>query len=147
MTIEGEKMKIYIAGLGLIGGSFAKAALAAGHEVSGWDLDPAVRESAKAAGVAVSETPDAPVVIAALPPKAVVPWVESHAAGFASAIFATTFSEAAFGKPSITRADNASSLFLLLYFPILYLSFLSYLSSSLSANRALSRSPTRSTSS
>ncbi len=84
MTIEGEKMKIYIAGLGLIGGSFAKAALAAGHEVSGWDLDPAVRESAKAAGVAVSETPDAPVVIAALPPKAVVPWVESHAAGFAA---------------------------------------------------------------
>ena len=76
-------MKISIAGLGLIGGSFAKAALAAGHQVEGWDLDPAVRESAAAAGVAISERPAAPLVIAALPPDAVVPWVESHAAGFA----------------------------------------------------------------
>ena len=76
-------MKIHIAGLGLIGGSFAKAALAAGHETSGWDLDPAVRAAAEKAGVAVGEKPEAPVVIAALPPNAVVPWIESHADGFA----------------------------------------------------------------
>ena len=76
-------MRVSVVGLGLIGGSFAKAAMAAGHEVEGWDLDPSVRDSAGAAGISITETPGAPLVIAALPPKAVVPWVESHAGGFA----------------------------------------------------------------
>ena len=78
-----ERERIYVVGLGLIGGSFAKAALAAGFEASGWDLDPAVREAAAAAGVAVRAEADAPLVVVALPPAAVVAWVEEHAAAFA----------------------------------------------------------------
>ena len=49
-----------------------------------------------------------------------MPWARAilissstDAPGLASAIFATTFSDADFGNPSITKADNASSLFLL----------------------------------
>ncbi|WP_436525581.1 prephenate dehydrogenase [Actinoplanes sp. HUAS TT8] len=43
-------MRIAVIGLGLIGGSLLRALAAAGHEVTGFDADPATRELARAAG-------------------------------------------------------------------------------------------------
>ncbi|BCJ43359.1 prephenate dehydrogenase [Actinoplanes ianthinogenes] len=49
-------MRIAVIGLGLIGGSLLQALAGAGHEVSGYDADPATRELARAAGYDVRET-------------------------------------------------------------------------------------------
>ena len=46
-------VRVAVIGLGLIGGSVARR-LARGHDVTGWDTDPATRELAAAAGLAVA---------------------------------------------------------------------------------------------
>ena len=60
-------MNVAVAGLGLIGGSFLKAAEAAGHAVRGFHHgdDP--------------DLADAEVVIVAMPPSAIEPWIRAHA--------------------------------------------------------------------
>ena len=74
-------MNVTITGLGLIGGSFAKAALRAGHAVRA-----VTRTPPSDAPFPVCATADgaqfvaaADIVLVALPPAAVVPWVEGHA--------------------------------------------------------------------
>jgi len=62
--------KMAVAGLGLIGGSLYKAALAAGYEVKGL-------HHGESEGLA-----DADLVFVALPADAIVPWVKAHAAEF-----------------------------------------------------------------
>lgn len=64
-------MKIAVAGMGLIGGSLWKAAVAAGHSVKGFDLGDVV------------ECSDAEVIFVALPPAEIVPWILHHASQFA----------------------------------------------------------------
>ena len=65
-------MKIGIRGMGLIGGSFEKAFLAAGHDV------------VNLKGADRSAIGDCRVVIVCLPPLAVAPWVKEHADDFAA---------------------------------------------------------------
>lgn len=65
-------MKIGIRGLGLIGGSFEKAFLRAGHEVV--DLKGATSDDIRSCGL----------VIVCLPPLLVAPWIKDHAEDFAS---------------------------------------------------------------
>ena len=77
-------MNVTIIGLGLIGGSFAKAAVRAGHSVC------AVTRTVPADApfpVCVSAdgaqfVAQADIILVALPPAAVVPWVESNADTF-----------------------------------------------------------------
>lgn len=72
--------KVYVLGLGLIGGSFARALSALpGLTVAGWDRDQAAREAALAGGaIAAALPPDAPEIRAldlallALPPAATI---------------------------------------------------------------------------
>ncbi len=62
--------KVVIAGLGLIGGSFLKACEKAGHAAKGYHH---------------SETPDftgAEIVIVAMPPQAIEPWIREHCTAF-----------------------------------------------------------------
>ncbi|WP_045747218.1 prephenate dehydrogenase [Actinoplanes rectilineatus] len=54
-------MRTAVIGLGLIGGSLLRASAAAGHETTGFDVDPATREAARAAGHRVAETVGAAV--------------------------------------------------------------------------------------
>lgn len=63
-------MKIAIAGLGLIGGSFFKAFTQTDHEVTGFDLGDPV------------DVADADLVIVALHPRAAVAWIAEHCAEF-----------------------------------------------------------------
>jgi len=65
-------MKVAVAGLGLIGGSFYKASLRAGHEVVG------LHHSDGPEALAGAE-----VVMVCMPPEAIVPWVREHAGHFA----------------------------------------------------------------
>lgn len=65
-------MKIAVAGLGLIGGSFYKAALRAGHEVA-----------AMHHGDGPDALAGAEVVMVCMPPDAIVPWIKAHAGDFA----------------------------------------------------------------
>ena len=72
-------MKIMIAGLGLIGGSAAKALARAGYAADGYDR-PAVLHAAVEAGVVAAEaknTADYDVVFVALPPDAAMRWIEA----------------------------------------------------------------------
>ena len=75
-------MNVAVVGLGLIGGSFALAARRAGHCV--WGMDP--RVSAEEAGFGTLKLPDdlaeIDLVLLAVPPAAVVPWVEAQADHF-----------------------------------------------------------------
>lgn len=68
-------MKVAVAGLGLIGGSLYKAALAAGHEAVGL-------HHGDSASVG-----DADVVFVAMPPDAIVPWIRSRAGDFRRGAF------------------------------------------------------------
>ena len=87
-------MKIGIAGLGLIGGSLAKAAKRAGHGVLAWNRSPETLRRALADGAA-----DAPLdadsaaqcqaVFVALPPAAIAPWIDSMAGRFAPGTIVT----------------------------------------------------------
>ena len=63
-------MKVAVAGLGLIGGSFYKASLKAGYETVGLHHGDA------------TGCEDADLVIVAQPPEAIVPWIRAHAAQF-----------------------------------------------------------------
>ena len=63
-------MKIAVAGLGLIGGSLYKAAVAAGHDVTGL-------HHGETAGLDAAD-----VVFAAMPPDAIVPWIVRNSASF-----------------------------------------------------------------
>ena len=65
-----ERLNIAVAGLGLIGGSFLKAAEAAGHTAKGYHH---------------GERPDlrdADVIIVSLPPSAIEPWIRANAPAF-----------------------------------------------------------------
>lgn len=64
-------MKISVVGMGLIGGSLWKAARCAGYEVAGFDRGDPVDVS------------DSGLVLVALPPSAVVPWIAEYAGRFA----------------------------------------------------------------
>lgn len=63
-------MNVAIAGLGLIGGSFYKASLAAGHETVGLHHGDATGHE------------KADIVLVCLPPEAIVPWVRERAGTF-----------------------------------------------------------------
>ena len=83
-------MNIGIVGLGLIGGSFAKAATRAGHRVAAWNRTRATSERAVADGAAAAVLeedmtsaagrPD--LYLISLPPDAVVPWIDAHQSAF-----------------------------------------------------------------
>ena len=79
-------MVVGIIGIGLIGGSFAKAAAQAGHTVLVWNRTRETAERAVADGVAQAVLEDdigaCDVIIVALPPAAVVPWIDAHQATF-----------------------------------------------------------------
>ena len=66
----------------MIGGSFAKAAAQAGHRVLAWNRTRATADRAVAEGVAVDVLGDdfgeCAVVLVALPPDAVVPWIDAR---------------------------------------------------------------------
>ena len=83
-------MNVGIIGLGLIGGSFAKAATRAGHKVAAWNRTRATAERAVADGSAAAVLekdmtssagrPD--LYLVSLPPEAVAPWIDAHQAAF-----------------------------------------------------------------
>ena len=83
-------MTVGIVGLGLIGGSFAKAATRAGHRVAAWNRTRATSERAVADGAAaavleedMTSTAGSPdLYLISLPPDAVVPWIDAHQATF-----------------------------------------------------------------
>ncbi len=82
-------MQIGIVGLGLIGGSFAKAFKAkTAHRVAGFDIDPETMAKASAAGaidtpLTEEELAKSDVVIVALTPKNAVAWVKAHTTSIA----------------------------------------------------------------
>ncbi|BAL93084.1 putative prephenate dehydrogenase [Actinoplanes missouriensis 431] len=49
-------MRVAVVGLGLIGGSLLRALAAAGHEVTGFDADPATREAARTEGFRIADS-------------------------------------------------------------------------------------------
>ena len=79
-------MNVGVIGLGLIGGSFAKTAAQAGHKVRVWNRTRATADRAVAEGVAQAVLDDdigaCDIIIVALPPAAVVPWIDAHQATF-----------------------------------------------------------------
>jgi len=80
-------MKLAIIGLGLIGGSLAKAAVRAGHTVLVWNRTRTTAERAVADGAAAAVLDEASlasceVVFVALPLPAIAPWIDAHAALF-----------------------------------------------------------------
>lgn len=81
-------MKVGIVGLGLIGGSLAKAwKTNTGWQVLGWDADPSVLDFARAAGAVdgvlePAQLADCQVVMLAVNPRDVVAYVAEHAAQF-----------------------------------------------------------------
>ncbi|NEM06008.1 prephenate dehydrogenase/arogenate dehydrogenase family protein [Geodermatophilus normandii] len=58
------KPPVAVVGLGQLGGSLAAALVAAGREVSGWDVDPAARDAAAARGVRTTRELGGVVVLA-----------------------------------------------------------------------------------
>ena len=85
-------MTVGIVGLGLIGGSFAKAATRAGHRVAAWNRTRATSDRAVADGAAaavleedMTSTAGRPdLYLVSLPPDAVVPWIDAHQFAFKS---------------------------------------------------------------
>jgi len=79
-------MDVGVAGLGLIGGSFAKAAAQAGHRVHVWNRTRATADAAVADGVAADVLEDdfgaCDIILVSLPPGAVAPWIDAHQASF-----------------------------------------------------------------
>lgn len=66
-------MKVAIAGLGLIGGSFQKASVAAGHDTVGLHH-----------GDGGEKLAGAELVMVCMPPDAIVPWISAHADDFSA---------------------------------------------------------------
>ena len=87
-------MVIGIRGMGLIGGSFAKAYRAAGHEVR--DLKEASAEAIRGCAL----------VIVCLPPDLVAPWIAAHTADFAPGTLVT---DAAGVKGTVTAALESAA--------------------------------------
>jgi prephenate dehydrogenase len=89
-------MKIGVVGLGLIGGSVAKAYKASGDIVYGYDIDSTILGYAKLSG-AIDELllperyPDCDLIIIALPPKAVVAYLEENASQIPSSVMVMDF--------------------------------------------------------
>ncbi|GIE87397.1 prephenate dehydrogenase [Actinoplanes regularis] len=79
-------MRIAVIGLGLIGGSLLRALTAAGHEVTGFDADPATRDLARAAGCRVLDSTAAAVagteVTVLAVPLPVLPRIFEDLAGY-----------------------------------------------------------------
>ena len=78
-------MTVGIVGLGLIGGSMAKAYSAAGHRVYGWDLDGSILEFAALTGahqgtLDKDTLPLCDLVLLAVPPQAAIDWLRAHGA-------------------------------------------------------------------
>ena len=78
-------MTVGIVGLGLIGGSFAKAYAAEGHTVYGADRDRSVLEFAVMSGVVAGELQEDTIsqcdlILIALYPRASIQWLEQNAA-------------------------------------------------------------------
>ena len=71
-------MKIAVAGLGLIGGSFLKAAQAAGYDARGFHH-----------GEDSDFFAQADIVIVAMPPSAIEPWLRAHSPAFKPGAIAT----------------------------------------------------------
>ena len=66
-------MRVHVVGCGLIGASVARAAVLAGHDVSGWDASREARTLLPEMGVRVlEEAPEADLVVLATPPKAIL---------------------------------------------------------------------------
>jgi prephenate dehydrogenase len=59
-----EAPPVGVVGLGQLGGSLAAALVAAGREVSGWDVDPAARDAAATRGVRITRELTGVVVLA-----------------------------------------------------------------------------------
>ena len=78
------KQNVVIVGLGLIGGSFAKAAARAGYAVSAVTRTPPADAPFPVRAVADGRpfVAAADLILVALPPAAVVPWIEAHADEF-----------------------------------------------------------------
>lgn len=77
-------MKVGIVGLGLIGGSFAKAYSRAGHTVLGQDTDPAVLEFARLSGACQDKLNDenlcqCDLILLAVCPQAAIDYLTAHA--------------------------------------------------------------------
>ncbi|MFI1995042.1 prephenate dehydrogenase [Actinoplanes sp. NPDC020271] len=83
-------MRIAVIGLGLIGGSLLRALATAGHEVTGFDADPATRELARAAGHrildSVAEAVDGSEVAAVAVPLPHLPQVLADLAGYSGLV-------------------------------------------------------------
>ena len=74
-------MKVGIIGLGLIGGSMARAYHKAGHEVYGFDTDSVTLGWAKLSGILTDELTDAgscELILLAVSPEAAIRWLEAH---------------------------------------------------------------------
>ena len=78
------RMNVTIVGLGLIGGSLAKAAMRAGHSVCAITRTPPTDAPLPVCSVkdGAPFAAQADLVLVALPPAAVVPWIESNAGIF-----------------------------------------------------------------
>ena len=78
-----RKHAVGVIGLGIMGGAFAKNLAAAGWRVVGYDINPARRREAQAAGVeitssAVAVAEKVPVILTSLPnPKALMDTVRA----------------------------------------------------------------------
>ncbi|MDD2428297.1 MAG: prephenate dehydrogenase/arogenate dehydrogenase family protein [Eubacteriales bacterium] len=80
-------MKVGIAGLGLIGGSLAKAYHCAGHDVLAYDRDPSVLGIASVAGITDGELnketlPSRDLILIALYPNDAIEYMENNAPSF-----------------------------------------------------------------
>ena len=76
-------MTVGILGLGLIGGSFARAFSKAGHRVLGCNADPDILEFAKLAGavhgdLSPASIPCCDLIILAIYPEGCVSWLEEN---------------------------------------------------------------------
>jgi prephenate dehydrogenase len=74
-------VNVAVIGLGLIGGSLLRALAATGHEVTGFDADPATRELAAEAGFAVTDTIGGADVVVLAVPLTVLPEVLADLTG------------------------------------------------------------------
>ena len=77
-------MTVGIVGLGLIGGSFAKAYRAGGHRVLGYDADRAVLDFARLSGACSDELtgerlPECDLILLAVCPQAAIDYLTAHA--------------------------------------------------------------------
>ena len=69
-TVKSGDLSVAVVGLGLIGGSFQKASLRAGYDVTGL-------HHGETEGLATAD-----IVLVCLPPEAIVPWIRGNAHGF-----------------------------------------------------------------